>query len=142
MRRTFLLAGLLVLLAAPASAQGGGGGGMGRGRMMGPPQSGQGLLQGITLNADQQKKFDSIYNSNSAMREKARAMMESGQRPDSATRAQMMAQRDASQKAYRAALTPDQQKIFDKNIAEMQERMRSMGGPGGPGGAGGPPPRP
>lgn len=141
MRRTFLLAGLLAVLATPAFAQGGGG--MGR---MGPPTSGQGLLRGITLTADQQKKVDSIWNANASSREKMRSMMQSGQRPDSAQRAQMMAEREKTQAAYRGLLTADQQKVFDKNVAEMRERMRGMGGPGGPGGPpngqGGPPPKP
>jgi Spy/CpxP family protein refolding chaperone len=128
MRRTFLLAGLLVLLASPAVAQGGGGGG---GNRMGPPKSGQGLLQDITLTADQQKQVDSIWKSNEPMREQMRAQMQSGQQPDSAARAHMMTMRDQQTKAYRAVLTPDQAKVFDKNVAEMRERMRSMGGPGG-----------
>ena len=61
------------------------------------------------------------------MRDKMKAQMESGQKPDSA---QMVAMRDMRQKAaasYRSVLTADQQKIFDKNIADMQEKMRSMG---------------
>ena len=138
MRRTFLLAGLLALLAAPAFAQGGPGTGQGggRGRMMGPPKSGEGMLQGITLSADQQKKVDSIWKSNEPMREQMRKQMDSGQRPDSAMREQMMAQREKTMQSYRAVLTPDQQKTFDKNAAEMRERMRNMRG-----GQGGPPPK-
>ena len=128
MRRTFILTGLLVLLATPAFAQGGGPGG---GRM-GPPKSGQGLLQGITLTADQQTKVDSIWKSNESMREQMRSQRQSGQAPDSAMRAHMMAMRDQQTKAYRDVLTPEQAKVFDKNVAEMRERMRSMGGPGGP----------
>lgn len=134
MRRTFLLAGLLAVLAAPAFAQGGGG--MGGGHM-GPPKSGQGLLQGITLTADQQKKVDSIFESNAPMR----AQMQAG--GDSASRARMMPMRDEQMKAYRSVLTAAQQKVFDKNVAEMSGRMHGMGGPGGPpSGAGGPPPKP
>ena len=129
MRRTFLLAGLLTLLAAPAFAQGGGGTGGGR---MGPPKSGQGLLQGITLTADQQTRIDSIWKSNEPMREQMRSQMKPGETPDSAMRAHMMAMRDQQTKAYRSILTPDQAKTFDKNVGEMRERMRSMGGPGGP----------
>ena len=138
MRRTFLLAGLLAVLATPAFAQGGGGGGqMNR---MGPPQSGQGLLQGITLSADQQKKVDSIFKANEPMREQMRAQMQSANGPDSTMRAHMMAMRDQQLKAYRGVLTADQQKVFDKNVAEMRERMRGMGAPAG--GTGGPPPKP
>ena len=129
MRRIFFLSGLLILLATPAFAQGGGGGGGGR---MGPPKSGQGILQGITLTADQQTQVDSIWKANEPMREQMRSQMKPGETPDSAMRAHMMAMRDQQTKAYRAVLTPDQAKTFDKNIAEMRERMRSMGDPSGP----------
>ena len=117
MKRSFIAAIALLVVALPAAAQQ---------RAAGPPQSGTGIFTGITLTADQQKKVDSLYASNQPMRDKMRAQMESGQKPDSA---QMMAMRDARQKAaasYRSVLTPDQQKIFDKNIADMQERMKAM----------------
>lgn len=126
MRRTLFLAGLLALLASPAFAQGGGG------RMASPPKSGQGLLQGISLSADQQKRVDSVWHSNEGMREQMRAQRQSGQAPDSATRAQMIMMRDQSMKAYRGILTAEQQKVFDQNVVEMRERSRQMGGPGGP----------
>lgn len=139
MRNHILTLALSALLAAPALAQGGPGGGM-RGPM-GPPQSGQGMFQGITLTADQQKQVDSIWKSYEPVRteqqEKMRAMRDAGTMPDSATRAQMMAMRDAHWGHMRSVLTPEQQKVFDKNTAEMRERMRGMGmgrGPGGPGG--------
>jgi len=125
MRRTLFLAGLLALLSTPAVAQGGG-------RMAGPPKSGQGLLQGITLTAAQQKQVDSVWQSNEPMREEMRARMQSGQTPDSATRAHMAMMRDQSMKAYRGILTAEQAKVFDQNVAAMRERARQMGGPGGP----------
>ncbi len=117
MKRSLTAAIALLTIALPAAAQQ---------RTAGPPQSGTGIFTGITLTADQQKKVDSLYASNQPMRDKMRAQMESGQKPDSA---QMVAMREYRQKAaasYRAVLTPDQQKIFDKNLADMQERMRSM----------------
>jgi len=117
MKRSLIAAMALLTIALPAAAQQ---------RTAGPPQSGTGIFTGITLTADQQKKVDSLYAANQPMRDKMRAQMESGQKPDSA---QMAAMREARQKAaasYRSVLTPDQQKIFDKNLADMQERMRSM----------------
>jgi len=90
------------------------------------------LMNGITLTADQQTKVDSIWKANEPMREQMRSQMKPGETPDSAMRAHMMAMRDQQTKAYRAILTPDQAKTFDKNVAEMRERMRSMSEPSGP----------
>lgn len=127
MRTTWAVLGLMVALAAPAAAQGGGN------RSMEGPKSGKGVLQGITLTAAQQAQVDSIWNANAPKREeqmaKMKAMRESGERPDSATRASMRAARQAQLKVYRDILTPDQQKVFDKNIAEGMQRMgRPSGG--------------
>jgi Spy/CpxP family protein refolding chaperone len=137
MRRTFLTLALSTLVALPALAQGGGQGGGMRGPM-GPPQSGQGIFQGITLTETQQKQVDSIWKAYEPQRteqmEKMRAMRDAGTRPDSATRAEMMAKRQAHWGDMRTVLTPEQQKVFDKNSIEMRDRMRGMmGGPGGPG---------
>ncbi|HEX5634194.1 MAG TPA: Spy/CpxP family protein refolding chaperone [Gemmatimonadales bacterium] len=135
MRRTLLTLALSTLVALPAMAQGGPGGGM-RGPM-GPPQSGQGIFQGITLTETQQQKVDSIWKAYEPQRneqmEKMRAMRDAGTRPDSATRAEMMAKRQAHWGDMRTVLTPEQQKVFDKNSAEMRERMRGMGGGQGQG---------
>jgi Spy/CpxP family protein refolding chaperone len=125
---------LAVFTTGPALAQGGQGQGRG---MMEAPKSGEGVLKGITLTADQQKKVDSIWKATEPMRmaqmEKMRAMRESGTRPDSATMAAMRAQRQVHVKEYRSLLTADQQKVFDKNLAEMRERKGGRGaGPGGP----------
>ena len=117
MKRSFIAAIAMLAFAMPLAAQQ---------RTAGPPQSGAGIFTGITLTPAQQKQVDSLYASNQPMRDKMKAQMESGQKPDSA---QMVAMRDARQKAaasYRSVLTPDQQKVFDKNIADMQERMKSM----------------
>ena len=117
MKRSIIAAIAMLAFAMPLAAQQ---------RTAGPPQSGAGIFTGITLTPAQQKQVDSLYASNQPMRDKMKAQMESGQKPDSA---QMMAMRDARQKAaasYRSVLTPDQQKVFDKNIADMQERMKSM----------------
>jgi len=117
MKRSLIAALALLTVALPAAAQQ---------RTAGPPQSGTGIFTGITLTADQQKKVDSLYASNQPMRDKMKAQMESGQKPDSAQMVAMRAYRDKAAASYRAVLTPDQQKIFDKNIADMQEKMRSM----------------
>ena len=118
MKRPLIAAMALLSLSMPLAAQQ---------RMAGPPQSGTGILTGITLTPAQQKSVDSVYAANQPMRDKMRAQMESGQKPDSA---QMVAMREMRQKAaasYRGILTPDQQKVFDKNLADMQERMRAPG---------------
>jgi Spy/CpxP family protein refolding chaperone len=141
MRRSLLALACSALLVTPALAQGPGAGGGGMRGPMGPPQSGQGIFQGITLTADQQKKVDSVWKAYEPVRqeqqEKMRAMRDAGTMPDSATRVQMMAMRAAHWGDMRTTLTPEQQKVFDKNTAEMKERMGGMmrgqgAGPGGP----------
>ena len=127
MKRPFLAAIALLSLALPVAAQQ---------RMSGPPQSGTGIFTGITLTAPQQKQVDSIYASNQPMRDKMKAQMESGQKPDSAHMAMMRDMRQKAAASYRSVLTSDQQTVFDKNLADMQERMRSMA----PAGAGQGPP--
>jgi len=104
----------------------------------GPPQSGKGLLTGITLTAAQQERVDSAWKANQPMRDKMRAQMQSGQRPDSAQRAMMRSMREKNAAAMRAMLTPEQQKVFDQNIATMRAQMQEMGG-GMNGGQGTPP---
>jgi Spy/CpxP family protein refolding chaperone len=127
MKRPFLAAIALLTLALPVAAQQ---------RMSGPPQSGTGIFTGITLTPAQQKQVDSIYASNQPMRDKMKAQMESGQKPDSAHRAMLRDMRATAAASYRSVLTSDQQTVFDKNLADMQERMRSMA----PAGAGQGPP--
>ena len=125
MRRTLFLAGLLALLAAPAFTQGGGG------RMAGPPKSGQGLLQGITLTAAraEEGRFGVAVQRAHARRD---ARPDADRKaPDSAMRAHMAVMRDQSMKAYRGILTAEQAKVFDQNVVAMRERARQMGGPGG-----------
>ena len=128
---------LAVFTAAPALAQGGPGGQGQRRGMMEAPKSGEGILKGITLTADQQKKVDSMWKANEPMRmaqmEKMQAMRETGTRPDSATMAAMRAQRQVHLNEYRGLLTAEQQKVFDQNVAETRQRMGGMGpGAGAP----------
>ena len=129
MKRSFIAVIALLALAAPLAAQQ---------RMGGPPQSGTGIFTGITLTPAQQKQVDSLYAAHQPMRDQMRAQMQSGQRPDSAQRVKMRDMRQKAAASYRNVLTPDQQKVFDKNLADMQERMRSMAPPAaGEGQAGG-----
>src|SRR6478609_2238630 len=110
--RIVALAGM-VALAAPAAFAQGGGGGQGRGM--------QRLMQGITLNAKQQASVDSIQKEYRAQM----PPMQQGTPPDSATRAKG---REVMQKEYaavRGVLTPDQQKVFDKNMEDMKAAMKA-----------------
>jgi Spy/CpxP family protein refolding chaperone len=77
-------------------------------------------LQGITLTAAQQSKIDSIAA-------KTRAQMPPmtpGAPPSDADRQKMQSVTMASLKEVRAVLTPGQQKTFDKNVTEIQERIQ------------------
>ena len=114
MKRIRFFAGLATLcaLAAPAAyAQGGGG--QGRGRQM------EMLMQGITLSDAQKASVDSIG-------QVYRAQMpptQQGTPPDSATRAKRMEVMQKQVTAVRAVLTPEQQKVFDKNLEDMRANM-------------------
>ena len=106
-----LLAGMIAFAAPAAYAQGGGGGGGGRGaRMM------EQLMQGITLTDKQKASVDSISQA-------YRAQMPPftpGQQPDSASRAKRAEVMQKQTAAIRGVLTPDQQKVFDKNVEDMK----------------------
>lgn len=109
-----LLAGLAVFGAPAAHAQGGGGGGQGgRGRQM------EMMMQGITLTDAQKASVDSIGQ---AFRAQMPAMTP-GTPPDSATRAKRTEVMQKQSAAIRAVLTPDQQKVFDKNVETMRANM-------------------
>lgn len=87
-------------------------------------------LQGITLSPSQQAQVDSITA-------KTRAQMPPmtpGTPPSDADRQKMMSLSTASLKEVRTVLTPEQQKIFDKNVAGIQQQMQ-QGMPGMPSGA-------
>jgi Spy/CpxP family protein refolding chaperone len=112
--RFFALLAALFAFAAPAAhAQGGGGQGGGRGRQM------EMLMQGITLTDVQKASVDSIVQS-------YRAQMPAftpGQPPDSTARAKRMEIMQKQTADVRAVLTPDQQKVFDKNVEDMRANM-------------------
>ena len=109
---------LLVLVSPRATAQGGGGGGGAR------PGMGQMMMKDITLTDAQKVKVDSIVGS---YREQMRGMMGGnmgGGPPDSATMAKRREMMTKQQVAVRAVLNADQQKVFDKNVAEMNAMRR------------------
>jgi periplasmic protein CpxP/Spy len=124
--REALIATALVALSATVALAQGGGGMMPRG----PGRRMQMLFNGITLTSQQQAKVDSIEG---VYQPQMRALFTPGERPDSASREKMTALRDRENKDLRAVLTPEQAKIFDKNVADMQQRFRGMGGGRGPG---------
>jgi Spy/CpxP family protein refolding chaperone len=86
------------------------------------------LFNGITLTAQQQAKVDSIE---AAYQPQMRALFTPGQRPDSAARARMTELRNNENRDLRAVLTPDQQAVFDKNLANMPTMGPRRGPPGG-----------
>ena len=114
--RVAALVAALVAFGAPAAFAQGGGGGQGRGgaRMM------EMMMKDITLTDVQKASVDSIVTS-------FRAQMPAftpGQPPDSAARAKRMEVMGKQNAAIRAVLTPDQAKVFDKNVAEMPQGGR------------------
>jgi len=111
--RIVALAGMVALAAPAAFAQGGGGGQGGQGRGM------QRLMQGITLTEKQQASVDSITQSYRSQL----PPMQQGTPPDSATRAKRMEVMQKQYAAVRNVLTPDQQKVFDKNLEDMRAQM-------------------
>ena len=125
MKRSWtMLAGSLVILAvaAPAAhAQAGGPppGGMrgGGARMM------EMLLKDITLDDAQKAKVAAIQEKYM----KEMPSMTQGERPDSAAMAKRREVQGKQQAEIRALLTGDQQKAFDKNLAEMRDRMSRRG---------------
>lgn len=115
--------------ASVAAAQGGGGMGGGRGR---GPAIDRWISQptAITLTADQQKKFDSLKTAMTEEQAKLREEMQAG--GDMADmRTKMQAMNKKYEDAVRAFLTPDQQKVFDENVAAMGRGRRGGGSGGG-----------
>lgn len=105
---------LAALVASPAIAQGPPGGGMGGMGQRGPGRRMQMLFNGITLTSQQQAKVDSVE---AAYQPRMRQLFQAGGMRDSTTRAQMATLREQENRDLRAVLTPQQQPIFDKNVA-------------------------
>lgn len=117
LRLAALGAALTLAAATPTLAQQGGGG-QGRGgagRMM------EMAFKGIDLDATQKAKVDSIV----AKYRGEMPAMTPGTPPDDATRAKRREVMEKQQADIRAVLTPDQQKVYDQNMADMRDRMRS-----------------
>ena len=95
----------------PAGGPPAGGGQRGRMQSM--------LMQGITLTPAQQTQVDSIR----AYYRSQMPQMTPGTPPSDADRQKMMGLMQSSTKAVRGVLTPDQQAIYDKNLAAMQQQM-------------------
>lgn len=115
--RTALFAFLLALMAAPvAHAQERG---QGRERRM------QMMFKDITLTEVQKSKVDSVM----AHYRSQMAPMTPGSRPDSAAMASRRTLMQKQNTDVRLLLTPAQQLIFDRNIAELRTAMqRRQGG--------------
>ena len=111
--RVFALLAALVAFAAPAHAQGGGGQGRGAGMM-------EALMKDITLTATQKTSVDSIVQ----VSRQQMPPRQQGTPPDSATRAKRAEVTAKQNDAIRAVLTADQQKVFDKNVADWQAAMQ------------------
>ncbi len=131
---------------AQGARRGSGEHGQFEGRRGGGPE--RALLKGIKLSADQKAKLKTVFEQDRAQRQ--------ANRPDSATiaeiraarqrgdttaarakmqqlRAQMEKNHEQRIAQIRAILTPDQQKQFDANVAEMKQRMAQREKDGGPG---------
>jgi Spy/CpxP family protein refolding chaperone len=124
MLRISALGAALVLAVAPmANAQAGGGrGGNGGGR--GGARMTEMLFKGIDLTDTEKAAIDSIQT---AYRAKMPARTP-GQAPDPAARAAMRETMQKETADLRSVLTPDQQKVFDKNVEEMRSRQRNRSG--------------
>jgi Spy/CpxP family protein refolding chaperone len=81
------------------------------------------LFKDITLTPEQRSKIDSIQGH---YREQMPSFTP-GSPPDSATREKIRGLFQRERDDIRAVLTPDQQKVYDRNVAEMRPRR-----PGGP----------
>lgn len=111
--------------------------GMHRGRG-GPGERGRGpegfLLRGITLSAAQQAQLDSMHAQMRAQFQAERGQRgQRGQQGASdadrqAFRAKMQERREQMTARLRGILTPDQQKQFDKNVADMKAHQGQRGG--------------
>jgi Spy/CpxP family protein refolding chaperone len=115
-----MVSALVLLGSSVASAQAGGapGGPAGPGGFAARRM--QRLMQGITLTPEQQAKVDSITARYSAQM----PAFTPGVMPDSATRAKMRDLNANQDVEIRTVLTPDQQKVFDANVAQMRARMQ------------------
>jgi Spy/CpxP family protein refolding chaperone len=126
MRKIVAVAALIAMSSTAAIAQGGGGGGGGqRGGGMNPEQMKGMYFAGITLSAEQNVKVDSIIKKYSDLN----AAMRADQAMDpQARRTKMGENRTKQNDEFKAVLTDDQKKVFEKTLADMAARMQGGGG--------------
>ena len=99
-----------------------------------PPQGGAGrgaamqnmLFEGITLTDAQKVQVDSIRAAFRAQNGQGGGQRAAGAAPDSAAMAARRERMTAERTALRAVLTAEQQPVFDKNVEQMETRMREM----------------
>ena len=118
------IAGAQAATQPPAQQQGGPGGGRG-----GFNRS----LNGIELTDAQKTKVAEIQAKYQPEAQAIRESMQGGGDRAEAFK-KMQALNDKRNPEIRAVLTPEQQAIFDKNLAEQKARMEQMRQGGGPGG--------
>ncbi|HKO17106.1 MAG TPA: hypothetical protein VJU87_12765 [Gemmatimonadaceae bacterium] len=118
--RTIMMVAVMFLgLATVARAQDAGQ--QGRGRNMSAM-----LFNGITLTTDQQAKVDSITAKYGEQMRAARAEVQNGgDREAAMTKIRDLRQKEMDE--FKAVLTDDQKKVFDKNVEDMRSRMQNRG---------------
>jgi protein CpxP len=124
--RMFVAAAALAI-AVPAYAQGGGGGG-GGGMQMSPAErmtrQKEQLFKDITLTAAQSAKVDTIMTQAAAKQQEAMMAARSGGGDMAAMRESMQKMNTERNDALKAALTDEQKKKFDENVAAMPQGRR------------------
>jgi Spy/CpxP family protein refolding chaperone len=108
------LAGAQGATPAPQQQGGPGGGGRGLGRS----------LAGIELTDAQKAKLTAINEKYSPEMQALRETMQSGDRAEGMKKMQSL--REKMSPEVRAVLTPEQQAIYDKNLAEQKARFEQM----------------
>jgi periplasmic protein CpxP/Spy len=129
-KRTFALSALGLALAAgfaagPVAAQQSSQDTTPRAEHRGRGGHGNALFRGIQLSDQQKQQLDTIR---SRYRDQMRAMRDSSGGDRQAMRGKMRDLMQRQSADVRAILTPDQQKVYDQNVAQMRERMREGGG--------------
>jgi Spy/CpxP family protein refolding chaperone len=82
-------------------------------------------MQGITLNAEQQVKMDSIATKYSALRQ---AIVADQTIEGPAKRTKVRELLGTMQEEIKCILTTEQKTVYEKNIADMESRMQQGGG--------------